>query len=236
MTQKLIFLDLETTGLDTETCEIIEVAYQVGDHSAAIIQKLFKPQTPIPFEVSGITNIDNADVEDKSAFRYSPLSEELEEFASSDRIAVTHNTDFDLAVLDRHGIKFNRSICTYKLAWKLLPDLANHKLGTLRAYFGIPHGDGVAHRADYDVEILEQVFNKLWFLAKMDELEGNQEDAINSFIELSDQAKLEYQDIFHFGKYKGQKISEIAKSDFGYIQWCLKNVEDKKLKQYLLSL
>jgi len=233
MTQKLIFLDLETTGLDTDTCEIIEACYKDKSYYC----DTYKPSSPIPFDVSGVTNIDNIDVLNRPPFKGSEIDLMLQNYVEKDYIAITHNTDFDLAVLDRYGIKFNRSICTYKLAWKLLPELANHKLGTLRAYFGIPHGDGVAHRADYDVEILEQVFDGLVSLipeVETQELTG--ENLFNFLVKLSDQAKLEYQDIFHFGKYKGQKISDIAKSDFGYIQWLKNNTEDKKLKQYLLSL
>lgn len=241
MSQKLIFIDLETTGLDTDICEIIECAISMDNQK---ISDLFKPKNPIPPEISGITNIDDADVVNQGPFEGSDCKDWLEASIDNDYIAVTHNTDFDLAVLERYGIKFKQSICTHKLAWKLLPDLPNHKLGTLRAYFGIPHGGGVAHRADYDVEILEQVYQKLKSIIIKENnstlngigRENNDEGWINKLIELSDQAKSEYRDIIHFGKYKGQKISNIAKCDFGYIQWLKSNTEDKKLKNYLGSL
>lgn len=229
---KLIFIDLETTGLDTETCEVIECAISIESQR---FSDLFKPSNPIPPEVSGVTNIDNLDVEGKGPFAGSDAIMWLQESAEDDYIAVTHNTDFDLAVLERYRIHFKRSICTHKLAWKLLPELANHKLGTLRAYFGIPHGDGVAHRADYDVAILEMVFWKLAGLILLGEPLPS-EEAERRLVDYSDQAKAEYLNTWHFGKFKGQKISLSQHAD--YIYWNLNNNQnlDPKFRNYLISL
>ena len=232
--QNLIFLDLETTGLDTEKCEIIEVAYYASDNSFDIsANRLFKPTSiTIPPEVSGVTNIDEADVIDCPHFVDSEIAKNLKSYAEDGYIAVTHNTDFDLSVLEAHGIKFKHSVCTYKLAWKYLPELANHKLGTLRANFGIPH-TGEAHRAAYDVDILMKVYEKLSSLVIGGNTYSDEREPIIDLIKASDQAKTEYQDISQFGKYKGQKISEIADRDPGYLSWLLKNTEDQKLKSYI---
>ena len=200
----LLFLDLETTGLDTSTCEVIECAYLYGSHFQST---LFSPTSTIPPEVSGVTNIDNMDVEGCPVFAMSNTLQHLRALANEGYIAVTHNTDFDLAVLEHYGISFKQSICTHKLAWKLLPDLANHKLGTLRAYFGIPHS-GEAHRADYDVKILQAVFQKF-----------AEYNTPQQLVELSNQAKAEYLSTWQFGKFKGQKIDPVSHRD--YIQWNL---------------
>jgi len=216
----LLFLDLETTGLDTDICEVIEVAYKTNDSEDW--SSLYKPNIPIPPDVSGITNIDNIDVDHLETFGRSDQYFDLY-YKASDHIAVTHNTDFDLAVLANHDINFEKSICTHKLAWALLPELANHKLGTLRAYFGIPHGNGTAHRAEYDVEILTKVYAELCKLATVGKTYSNESEAVADMIEISNQAKLDYLNTWHFGKYKGEKIDSYQHET--YIIW---NIEKNK--------
>lgn len=232
--KNLLFLDLETTGLDTDICEVIEAAYshiQYGRYNS-----VFKPHDKmIPCEISGITNIDNIDVATEDTFVDSHTCHMLKIFAKTE-IAVTHNTDFDLAVLANHDINFEKSICTHKLAWALLPELANHKLGTLRAYFGIHHGNGTAHRAEYDVEILMQVFDKLVDLALSKEPDSDDINPIGYMLGLSDRAKLEYLNTWHFGKYKGENIDR--DQHLNYIEWTLKNntTLSKNFKKHLISL
>jgi len=219
----LLFLDIETTGLDTDICEVIEVAYQTStDVDSYNWSELYKPNLPIPPDVSGVTNIDNSDVAEKFSFESSRQYYNLLSW-SAVSIAVAHNTDFDLAVLANYDINFEKSICTHKLAWALLPDLPNHKLGTLRAYFGIPHGNGTAHRAEYDVEILMQVFDKLVELALSKETDRDDIKPIGYMLGLSDRAKLEYLNTWHFGKYKGEKIDPDQHET--YIMW---NIEKNK--------
>ncbi|GAB4146987.1 MAG: hypothetical protein OHK0017_08150 [Patescibacteria group bacterium] len=169
-----------------------------------------------------MTNIDNVDVDGMDEFRNSHAYQYLEVLSKEDVVIVTHNTDFDLGVLRNQGITFNKSICTYKLAWKLFPKLGNHKLGTLRAMFGIPH-TGEAHRASYDVEILVKVFISL-----ADQImEGDDiftDDAIAKITQLSDQAKDEFVNIWPLGKHKGQRIDRAIHGD--YIRWMLANNKD----------
>jgi DNA polymerase III alpha subunit (gram-positive type) len=219
----LIFLDLETTGLDTSSCEVIEAAYYTNPTSIHKNQEssLFKPTTPISPDISGITNIDNDMVAECEPFLDSQMWKNIKAMADDGYIAVCHNTDFDLAVLESHGIKFEESICTLKLAKFLLKDLNNHKLGTLRAAFNIPT-TGESHRADYDVKILMNVFYSL----------VNQEITACSDQKLSDfdlhlilqknrEAGEAYYSTWQFGKYKGEPLS-ISQND--YIVWALNNI------------
>lgn len=219
----LLFLDLETTGVDTNVCEVIEYFFW-NSHSSYIKGDLCKPKNSIPYDVSGVTNIDNYMVENLQAFE-----DQVKELKiPTNNIAVSHNTDFDLEVLKRYGVEFKKSICTYKLAWYLLPDLPNHKLGTLRAYFNVKiPTEYKLHRAEADVFVLREVYKKLWLLARMDKKKGSLSEAENEFVELSKKADQEFNKIWQFGKYKGQKIDE---SQSSYIQWAIQNIPDLKPK------
>jgi DNA polymerase III alpha subunit (gram-positive type) len=219
----LIFLDLETTGLDTSSCEVIEAAYYIDPSSIHKNEEssLFKPSIPIAPDISGITNIDNDMVKDCEPFLNSQLWQNLKSMADDGYIAVCHNTDFDLAILEAHGIKFEESICTLKLAKFLLKDLNNHKLGTLRAAFNITT-TGESHRADYDVKILIKVFYSL----VNQEITACNDQRLSDFdlsliLQKNREADLAFYSTWQFGKYKGEPI-KIGQSD--YIQWVLNNI------------
>jgi DNA polymerase III alpha subunit (gram-positive type) len=232
MNNNLIFLDLETTGLDTSKCEVIECAYTAtGDNEKVTDSSLFLPHYPIPPEVSGVTNIDNSDVAHLDNFKGSKMLQDLKVFAEAGYIAVTHNTDFDLGVLEAHGVKFEQSICTLSLGRHLYPKLANHKLGTLRAFFKIPHG-GEAHRAEYDVDILIKVARAMFSQWKT----SSPDQIIPTAIHLTQEAQKAYIETWQFGKYKGEKINSWHHK--GYVQWVLENSKtlSPKLRAFLEQL
>lgn len=214
MEDKIIFLDLETTGVNTAECEVIEAAYITSDGRSNT--SLFSSVWPIPMEVSGITNIDNEDVEGLDKFKSSGVYSELMHYSQQGYIAVCHNTDFDLAVLKQHGIVFERSLCTYKLAWMIYPKLVNHKLGTLRAYFGVPHG-GEAHRADYDTQILQNVFAALMLKTQY---------TLEELFEVQAAANHKMLNTWNFGKYKGQDINPGNPDHRSYATWWLNSPEN----------
>lgn len=221
---KYILFDLETTGLDTTQAEVIEVAYMTFD-SSTIVESLFKSSDPIPYEVSGITNIDNSDVEECNLFMHSEIYYQLQSFASAGYIAVCHNTLFDCEVLKFQGINFRESICTYTLAKSMYKHLANHKLGTLRAYYGIPHS-GDAHRAGYNVQILSQVF---------DHMRDCHFNSLDEMVETTRKIQDSDLKIWQFGKYKGEFID--FNKHQSYIQWVIDGTFiDNRLREYLKSL
>lgn len=206
---KLVFLDIESTGLDTDTAEIIELCYITEDGNRS--SKLYKPVSPIPPHVSGINNIDNVDVENEEHFQNSSAMYDLRAFAASGYIAVTHNTEFDLGMLKQFDINFEREICTCMLAKYLWPtQIQNHQLGTLRAYLDIPHS-GNAHRAEYDVQILIEIFSKM---------RENHFHSLDEMVEKTRETRAEIDSVWHFGKHYGEKID--VKIHRSYIEWLLK--------------
>ena len=223
-----LFLDLEATSLEPEKARVIELAFTLDD-SERYQSSLFNPLINIPYEVSGITGIDDVDVKDKSSFSDSDLYTELKKLVETgEYIAVSHNTDYDLDILSRYGIVFDKSVCTFKLAWGYYKNLANHKLGTLRAFFGITSVG--LHRARGDVYILREVFNSM-----LQDL-STKGVTIENIATISDKAKMAYLNTWPFGKHKGEKIDVDIHKD--YIIWNLQNNKnlDKKLYNHLTSL
>ncbi|OGB89900.1 hypothetical protein A2625_05525 [candidate division WOR-1 bacterium RIFCSPHIGHO2_01_FULL_53_15] len=159
-----IIIDTETTGLEPQSNEIIEVAAlkivkgEIADSFASLIN-INGDLPPEIVRITGITREMLDDGEDKFA-----VMEKLHAFAA-DTPLVAHNVDFDLPFLNRHlgetlGQTLpNPTICTLKLSRRLLPGLPSHKLAKVAAHFQIP--TPLTHRAPGDVEITYQLWLKL---------------------------------------------------------------------------
>lgn len=213
----LILLDVEATSADPQKGEIIELAMLNNKKTWC---NTFKSVNPIPFDVSGVTNIDNCMVEDRPIFNKYFLPNL--DFENS--TAVCHNADYDLTILKKYGVEFKNYICTYKLAWWFYPDLPNHEIGTLRVFFGAPptRTDG----AKADTYLLYQVLPAI--------LEDKDIKASEA-VEITQIAEKEFYSRWTFGKYKGQKIDI---SQISYIQWVLYNIQDlhPKFKKNLINI
>lgn len=159
-----VIVDIETTGLDYEQCEIIEVA--ALKISAGEIKDVFcsliNIQQPLSQEIINLTGItDDMLLEGRGK---KDVLRDVYDFVG-DRPLLAHNVEFDIPFLNHHldkelGLNFqNPLICTLKLSRKLLPGLSSHRLGKVAEYFKLLTPN--THRASGDVEITHQVWLKL---------------------------------------------------------------------------
>lgn len=218
---RLIFLDTETTGIDIAKDRLCQVCYKTSD---GIYSGYFKPPIPVSVKSMSITNITNKMLQDKEVFRDSAMRKNLEALLA-DGILVAHNAKFDCAILEAEGMSIPRRICTFRLARHLDPEnlIPEYNLSYLRYYLELDVEDALAHSAEGDVKVLHALFNRL--LAKMIKEGLTEEKAIAEMLDISSRPSLFK--LFNFGKYKGQKIEEVVKTDRGYLQWML----DKRIEE-----
>ncbi len=157
-------VDIETNGLSSETCEIIEVsALKVrGEKIEDRFSSLIKPNEPIGWFITRLTGITDETVKDAPpAFE---VLGKFYDFAGKD-ILIGHNVNFDVNFLyDKlwihNGLILDNSfVDTLRLARKALPFLENHKQITVAQYYGIPT-EG-SHRALRDCEICNACYLNL---------------------------------------------------------------------------
>jgi DNA polymerase-3 subunit alpha (Gram-positive type) len=161
-----IVFDLETTGLSVIDDDIIEIsALRLKD---GLVQQRFQTFVHTEQQLSSFilekTHIQQNDV--RTAPSLKDALERFLEFVQTD-ILVAHNARFDLGFL-QEKLRFlgwnrleNTVIDTLDLSKAVLSDRRSFRLGALAKYYKIPYDEAIAHRADYDTEVLSQVFMKL---------------------------------------------------------------------------
>jgi len=160
MARRLVFIDLETTGLDAATDEIIEfAAVRVVDGEVAEeFSRLANPGRPLPLVITKLTGIADRDLR-----RQPPSRAVLAEFLRflGDDVAVAHNARFEESFLREKsdGYFQNTLFDTLELSRILHPTLAHHDLDSMAAALELG-GEG-RHRALGDARLLVRLWARL---------------------------------------------------------------------------
>lgn len=141
-----IVCDVETTGLSPVENRMTEITL-IKVYNGEITDKfttLINPQQHIPREITHLTGISNEDVFNKPVF--AEISEEIISFFGKDEyskiIFTGHNAGFDYKFLYHSFSRINKqfeykTLCTCKLARRLLKRLRSKSLINVAAYFEI---------------------------------------------------------------------------------------------------
>ena len=162
MVTSYVCVDVETTGLNPKSENIIEIgAVKVVDGQVVdTFQSFLKPRKPLEDRIVALTGItDEMLVDAPDGKKVMPLFAEF----CGDLPLVGHNLIFDYAFLKRamlnEKLSFERKgVDTLKIARKYLPELESRNLGFLCQYFNITH---TAHRALGDAQATVQLYEIL---------------------------------------------------------------------------
>ena len=174
-----IVTDTETTGLNPSNNRIIEIgAVKVLDGQVVDrFSQLINPGCAIPHRISRLTGITTAMVYDKPS-----AGEVLPHYLKflGDGVLVAHNLAFDMRFLNAElrrwngSIISNKSLCTVRLARRLLSGLRSKSLSSLAHFYGIQIRD--RHRALGDAEatasVLLRMQTRLQSYHKVEDLTG----------------------------------------------------------------
>ncbi len=163
MIKDYVAFDLETTGLNVETDQIIEIgALKVveGKVCERFIEFL-KPESPITPLITSITGITNEMV--SCARDTKTIIGEFVDFCG-DSVLIGHNIMFDYKFMRKYTTKYGFSfekfgIDTLKIARKTHKELESKSLGTLCAYYQITNQ--AAHRAYHDALATAKLYHML---------------------------------------------------------------------------
>ncbi len=203
--------------IDTETCDlqggIVEIASVdvINGQIVNPMSDLVCPDRPISHQAMAIHRITPQMVADKP-----PLEQIITRYQGSD-CYVAHNASFDRRVLPDMGGQW---LCTLKMARKLWP---GRKYGNqaLRHSLNLevtPPPELHAHRALYDCYITAALLLRIieesgWDASQMQEI-------------CQPAPPVDGEDVFPFGKYRGQPVALVARKNPGYLRWMLDNLTD----------
>jgi DNA polymerase-3 subunit epsilon len=161
---RFVAFDLETTGFLPGVDRVVELgAVRMVDGTVdAVFSTLVDPQIPIPAAASSVNGITDDMVAGKP--KIEDLLGPLQEFCGDD-LMVAHNAAFDFQFLvsdfKKHEMRTPSGLvlCSYLMAKKVYPGLANYKLGTLVQHLSIDASE--FHRAEADATYCGKLFLKM---------------------------------------------------------------------------
>ncbi len=176
-----IALDIESTGFDPRTDQVIEIAAVKfeGDKIIDTFETFINPQIPIPHIITHITGIKDQDVAEAPTLE--SLREKLEAFIG-DAPIVGHNIDFDVNFLRAKGVSITGPLYdTLQLSMILLPGLPSYSLDTLGRTLKLHHDQ--KHRAMSDTVACYKLF--LILQEKIHEIDGTTLKKIQTILKRS---------------------------------------------------
>ncbi len=156
-------IDIETTGNRHNYGKITEIAiYQHnGQEITGSFSTLLDPEMDIPYFITRLTGIDNNMIKDAPKF-YEVAKKIIE--MTKGRTFIAHNVSFDYKFIKeeykRLGYDYNqKTMCTIKMARKLLPGHRSYSLGKICSDLGIEING--RHRAAGDALATVKLFEIL---------------------------------------------------------------------------
>ena len=227
--KSIVFFDLETTGINTMTDRIVEIAILKVNPNGKEEMKSYRvnPEIPIPEKASEIHGIKDEDVKDCPTFKQ--IAKQLAVFMEGCDISGFNSNKFDIPILAE---EFLRADIDFDMRKRNFVDVQNifHKMekrdltAAYKFYCGKDlegaHGAEADTRATYEIlkaqiEKYDDLQNDIPFLSEFSSYNKNA-DFVGRIIFNEDN-----EEIFNFGKYKGEKVADVLKKDTGYYGWIM---------------
>ena len=228
----IIFFDLETTGINIAKDRIVEISilkvYPNGNKESKTW--LVNPEVEIPKEASDIHGITNEKVVNEPTFKM--LANQISDMIKGCDLAGFNSNRFDIPLLAEEMLRADVDF-DMKNRVSIDVQVIFHKKEerTLSAAYQFYCGKDLtnAHSAEADTNATYEILKAQ--LDKYDDLE-NDVKYLHEFSTFSKRADFagfimfndDGDEIFTFGKYKGQKVEDILEKDHGYFSW-IQNAE-----------
>jgi DNA polymerase-3 subunit epsilon len=225
----IVFFDLETTGTNIVVDRIVEISYHKVSPNGREETKTIRinPEMPIPAVTSAIHGIYDADVVDCPTFK--AVAKEIVRDIEGCDLAGYNSNRFDIPLLAEELLRAEVDIDLMKRKFVDV-QVVFHKMEqrTLSAAYKFycdkdligAHGAEADTLATYEVlqaqlDRYPELQNDIEFLSKFT-TQNNNVDFAGRMI-YNDKGE----EIINFGKYKGQKVEDILKTDQGYYGWMM---------------
>lgn len=225
----IVFLDLETTGVDPAKDRIVEISLVkvMPDGSQEVKTRRLNPEMHIPEAASAVHGIHDEDVVNCPTFR--EISKSLWSYISGCDFAGYNSNKFDIPVLVeeflRAGIDVDMDKCRFIDVQNIFHRMEQR---TLVAAYKFYCGKDLtqAHSAEADTLATYEVLK-----AQLDRYSELQNDVefLSEFSARSQNVdfagRIIYDDkgveVFNFGKHKGRSVAEVFRTEPSYYAWMM---------------
>lgn len=239
----LVFIDLETTGMNLSTDRIIEIAIikVFPDGNKTVKQKLLNPQMSIPKNSSEIHGITDDKVKDAPTFKQ--VANELKQFIEDSDFSGYNSNRFDIPLLMeeflRAGLEIDMTNRRLLDVQHIFHMMEKRTLGAAYKFYCEKELED-AHSAEADASATWEILEAQ--LARYQHL-GNTLDTILQFTgeeKIVDLARrfvmVNEVEVFNFGKHKGRPVSEVLRAEPQYYDWMMKGDFPLHTKQKLTEI
>jgi len=225
----IIFFDLETTGINIVSDRIVEISYLKVSPNGMEESKTIRinPECPIPEQASAIHGIYDDDVANCPTFKQ-VAKLIATDFEGCD-LAGYNSNRFDIPLLAEEFLRADVDIDLKKHNF-IDVQVIFHKMEqrTLSAAYKFycdkiledAHSSAADTQATYEVlkaqlDRYPTLQNNIEFLSKYTSFNENADFAGRIIYNEKNE------EVFNFGKYKGQKVEDVLSKDIGYYGWMM---------------
>jgi DNA polymerase-3 subunit epsilon len=259
LTRDLVFLDLETTGLNVIRDRIVQLALvklPKNGSEPVELSMLINPGIPISAESMSIHGITPADLRNKPTFQL--VAQKIWDFIGDADLGGYNSNRFDVPMLmeefARVGMDFDvskrRLIDVQRIFYKMEPrtlkaayrlycqkelEDAHDALADVRATIEVFRGQLTAYDGkdliDENGQIIEAPIKK--DIQLLHEFTNDL-----NFVDATQKLRVQPDGVvvFNFGKYAGQPVTEVFKKEPNYYYWMLEREFSTQVKQYIKSV
>lgn len=225
----IVFLDLETTGIDITNDRIVEISLVkvAADGSKEVKTRRLNPEMPIPPEATAVHHITDDDVKDAPRFR--EVAKSLASYIEGCDFGGFNSNKFDIPILFE---EFLRAGVDIDMKNRKTIDVQNifHKKEqrTLEAAYRFYCNKALegAHSAEADTLATYEVL--LAQLERYEDLDGDI-DFLSEYTTRNQTADLAGRilfdekgvEVFGFGKHKGKSVREVFRKEPSYYSWMM---------------
>ena len=231
LTKPIVFFDLETTGINIAKDRIVEISilkvFPNGNKESKTW--LVNPEIEIPKEVVAIHGITNEKVVTEPTFK--ELAKEISKLIEGCDLAGFNSNRFDIPLLAEEML---RAEIDFDMKNRVAVDVQvifhKKEQRTLSAAYKFYCGKDLegAHSAEADTNATYEILK-----AQLDKYEDLDNDIkfLNEYSSHNKRADFagfitfneDDEEVFTFGKYKGQRVADILEKDKGYYSWIQKS-------------
>lgn len=225
----IVFFDLETTGIDIVNDRIVEISLLKVNQDGTEETKTMRinPEMPIPEQSTAIHGITDEDVKDEPTFN--TVAKDVAKFIEGCDLGGYNSNKFDIPLLAEEFLRVGVDVDLKKHRFVdvqvIFHKMEQRTLSAAYKFYCQKNLDD-AHSAEADTKATYEILK-----AQIDRYTDLQNDieeiskfsSHNKNVDFAGRIVLneEGEEVFNFGKYKGQTVESVLEKDQGYFGWMM---------------